>query len=326
MINKAMGILYYIAIIFLFGNFQISASAAFEYYMRADYEPWRAVGSNVPWPKKECAAISDVPVSPERNLTVQIKGSPASVAKFPMSPKGNGAEQDKRPAVTSKLNITEKTWNKYKPRRFVRRVNAKKQSVVPILELPIQVIEELRQSLPIVHVSKKPVVGCSQSLALVEEEAEDCSDSGALVSVTSTHDDVAAILGSVESDGSSDGEDECFVKNPKEVKKKKNGKGKGKKGKKKPSTKNKLSQVLPGLAQLAVSQPESSSEEVVSLHPLTNRLPTTVDVKFLYSDFGNLDTNSDRAAGYVPLILYKMTINEDNGINDLVTITRLTDK
>ncbi len=321
MINSPLKILHYIAIIFLFGNFQISASAAFEYYLkvdclRPDYEPWRAVGSKVPWPKEKCSTISDVPVSPARNPIVQIHGSPASITTFPMSPKGNGAEQAKGSAVTSNLNSKRKSWNKDPARRFVNRINAKKQPVVPLLKQPIQVVEEIKQLLPIVIVSN----------ILVEAVAEEFSDSGDSMSVTSPHEDVAAILDSVEKDDSSDEEDECFVKNPKDMKKKKKGKGKGKKGKKKPSTKNTLSQVQQSLVQLDVSQPDSQSEEVAPLLPLTSCPPATVEVKFLYSDFGNLDTNSDRAAGYVPLILYKLTINDDNGINDLVTITRLTDK
>lgn len=321
MINSPLKILHYIAIIFLFGNFQISASAAFEYYLkvdylRADYEPWRAVGSNVPWPKKEYSAIlSDAPVTPERNLTVQIKGSPTSIIKFPMSPKGNAADQDKRSAVTSNLNSKRKPWNKRKPRIFAEFANVQ-QAILPILERPIHVAEDIKQLLPIVIVSN----------ILVEEVAEEFSDSGDSVSVTSPQEDVAAILGNVESDGSSDEESECFVEKSKDMNKKKKGKGKGKKGKKKPSTKNKLSQVQQSLVQLDVPQPDSSSEEVAPLLPLTSCHPATVEVKFLYSDFGNLDANSDRAAGYVPLILYKLTINDDNGINDLVTITRLTDK
>ena len=283
MTNSFLKILHYIAIIFLFGKSQICASSPFEYYMsvdclRPDYEPWRAVGSKVPWPKEKCSTIIDVPVSPARNSIVQIKGSPASVAKFSMSP-----------------------------------------------ERPDQTVEELPPVFPILHQVTR-IAGCSKSLALVEEEASDCSDSGDLVSVTSAHDDVAALLGSLEIDGSSDEESGCFAKKPKNMKKKKKGKGKGKKGKKKPSTKNTLSQVQQSLVQLDVSQPESSPDEVIFFHHLTDCPPNTFEVKFLYSDFGNLDTNSDRASGYVPLILYKLTINEDNGINDLVTITRLTDK
>ncbi len=321
MINNPLKILHYIAIIFVFGIFQISASSPFEYYMRvdylrADYEPWRAVGSNVSWPKKECSAIlSDAPVTPERNLTVKIHGSPASITKFPMSPKGNGAEQAKGSAVTSNLNSKRKTWNKDSARRFVNRINAQ-QAIIPILERPIQVVDEIKQLLPVVIVSN----------ILVEEVAEEFSDSGDSASVTSLHENVAAILDSVEKDDSGDEEDESFVKNPKDMKKKKKGKGKGKKGKKKPSTKNTLSQAQQSLVQLDVSQPESSPEEVICLHHLTDCPPSTIEVKILYSDFGNLDTNSDRAAGYVPLILYKLTINDDDGINDLVTITRLTDK
>ena len=230
MTNSFLKILHYIAIIFLFGKSQICASSPFEYYMsvdclRPDYEPWRAVGSKVPWPKEKCSTIIDVPVSPARNSIVQIKGSPASVAKFSMSP-----------------------------------------------ERPDQTVEELPPVFPILHQVTR-IAGCSKSLALVEEEASDCSDSGDLVSVTSAHDDVQQ-----------------------------------------------------SLVQLDVSQPESSPDEVIFFHHLTDCPPNTFEVKFLYSDFGNLDTNSDRASGYVPLILYKLTINEDNGINDLVTITRLTDK
>ena len=279
--------------------------------LRPDYEPWRAVGSKVPWPKEKCSTISDVPVSPARNSIVQINGSPASITTFPMSPKGNGAEQAKGSAVTSNLNSKSKSWNKDPARRFVNRINAKKQPVMPLLKQPIQVVEEIKQLLPIEIVSN----------ILVEEVAEEFSDSGDSVSVTSPHEDVAAILGNVEIDDSSDEESECLVEKPK--KKKKKGKGKGKKGKEKSSNKKQAQQ---SLVQLDIPQPDSQSEEVAPMLPLTSCPPSAVEVKFLYSDFGNLDANSDRAAGYVPLILYKLTINDDNGLNDLVTITRLTDK
>jgi hypothetical protein len=303
MINSPLKILHYIAIIFLFGNFQISASAAFEYYMRVDYlrEDYK------PWPKKECSAISDVPVSPQRNSIVQIQGSPVSVMNLPLSPETKRLDHLERSEVSSNLIAAEQPWRECQARRFGRRVGNKKQSV--ILKQPV--VEDIKQLLP---VNTIPDI-------LVEEVAEEFSDSGDSVSVTSPHEDVAAILGNVEIDDSSDEESECLVEKPK--KKKKKGKGKGKKGKEKSSNKKQAQQ---SLVQLDIPQPDSQSEEVAPMLPLTSCPPSAVEVKFLYSDFGNLDANSDRAAGYVPLILYKLTINDDNGLNDLVTITRLTDK